>query len=430
MSKARRVFLKQSALGLAATAIAPTATAKAEPQTPPELPPGAPPAFGTGPKTGPEVTPQTFAEAEKLMQVEMTQAEREQAAKNWQVSMAPQYERRTGPRKVTIDDQTAPASRWDPASIPGAQIGATKDRFQTSNRPDRPLPHDDPDIAFAGIRDLASWIKTKQLTSQRLTAIYLNRLEKFQPRINAVITLTKDLAMDQARRADQEISGGQYKGPLHGIPWGAKDLLDTKGIPTTYGAEPYRDRRPTKNAAVIDRLEKAGAVLVAKLSLGALALNDIWFGGQTNNPWLPEEGSSGSSAGPGAATAAGCVAFAMASETGGSIIGPAMRNGVTGLRPTYGRVPRTGAMTLCWTLDRLGPMARYVEDTRSSSRPSQAPTKATPPASKATSTSTPKHPSPASGSATSRGGWTSRPRPKSTAKRSTPSASSGWKRRR
>ena len=416
MSKARREFLKQSALGLAATAIAPTATAKAEPQTPPELPPGAPPAFGTGPKTGPEVTPQTFAEAEKLMQVEMTQAEREQAAKNWQVSMAPQYERRTGPRKVTIDDQTAPASRWDPASIPGAQIGATKDRFQTSNRPDRPLPHDDPDIAFAGIRDLASWIKTKQLTSQRLTAIYLNRLEKFQPRINAVITLTKDLAMDQARRADQEISGGQYKGPLHGIPWGAKDLLDTKGIPTTYGAEPYRDRRPTKNAAVIDRLEKAGAVLVAKLSLGALALNDIWFGGQTNNPWLPEEGSSGSSAGPGAATAAGCVAFAMASETGGSIIGPAMRNGVTGLRPTYGRVPRTGAMTLCWTLDKLGPMARYVEDTRSSSRPSQAPTKATPPASKATSTSTPKHPSPASGSATSRGGWTSRPRPKSTAK--------------
>ena len=363
MSKARREFLKQSALGLAATAIGPTATAKAEPQTPPELPPGAPPAFGTGPKTGPEVTPQTFAEAEKLMQVQMTQAEREQAAKNWQVSMAPQYERRTGPRKVTIDDQTAPASRWDPASIPGAQIGATKDRFQTSNRPDRPLPHDDQDIAFAGIRDLASWIKTKQLTSQRLTAIYLNRLEKFQPRINAVITLTKDLAMDQARRADQEISGGQYKGPLHGIPWGAKDLLDTKGIPTTYGAEPYRDRRPTKNAAVTDRLEKAGAVLVAKLSLGALALNDIWFGGQTNNPWLPEEGSSGSSAGPGAATAAGCVAFAMASETGGSIIGPAMRNGVTGLRPTYGRVPRTGAMTLCWTLDKLGPMARYVEDT-------------------------------------------------------------------
>ena len=357
MSKDRREFLKQSALGLAATAIAPAA------QTPPELPPGAPPAFGTGPKTGPEVTPATFAEAAKLMQIQLTQGEREQAAKNWQVSMAPLYERRTGPRKVAIDDQTAPASRWDPASIPGAQIGAKQDRFVTTNRPSRPLPTKEEDIAYAGITDLASWIKSKQLTSERLTTICLNRLERFQPRINAVITLTRDLALQQARKADQEIQRGQYKGPLHGIPWGAKDLLDTKGIPTTYGAEPYRNRIPDTNGAVAERLEKAGAVLVAKLSLGALALNDIWFGGQTNNPWLPEEGSSGSSAGPGAATASGCVPFAIASETGGSIIGPAMRNGVTGLRPTFGKVPRTGAMTLCWSLDKLGPMARYVEDT-------------------------------------------------------------------
>jgi Asp-tRNA(Asn)/Glu-tRNA(Gln) amidotransferase A subunit family amidase len=363
MRKARREFLKQSALGLASAAVAPKAIAKADPQTPPELPPGAPPAFGTGPKVGPQITAQTIAEAEKLVQVELTPTERAQAAANWQVSMAPQYERRKGPRKVTIDPTTAPATRWDPASIPGAQIGAKRDRFQTTTRPDRPLPHNDADIAFAGIRDLASWIRTKQLTSQRLTTLYLERLEKFQPKINATITLTKDLAMGQAKRADQEINSGRYKGPLHGIPWGAKDLLDTKDIPTTYGAEPYRDRRPKQNAAVVDRLEKAGAVLIAKLSLGALALNDIWFGGQTNNPWLLEEGSSGSSAGPGAATAAGCVAFAMASETGGSIIGPAMRNGTVGLRPTYGRVPRTGAMTLCWTLDKLGPMARYVEDT-------------------------------------------------------------------
>ena len=297
------------------------------------------------------------------MQVELTPKEREQAAGNWQISMAPQYERRSGPRKVTIDPATAPATLWDPTKIPGAKIGATTDRFQTSNNPPRPLPTKEEDIAYAGITDQAHWIKTRQLTSQRLTTIYLQRLERFQPKLNAVITLTKDLANEQARRADQEIGSGRYKGPLHGIPWGAKDLLDTKDIPTTYGAEPYRDRRPTKNAAVTDRLEKAGAVLIAKLSLGALALNDIWFGGQTNNPWLPEEGSSGSSAGPGAATAAGCVSFAMASETGGSIIGPAMRNGVTGLRPTYGRVPRTGAMTLCWSLDKLGPMARYVEDT-------------------------------------------------------------------
>ena len=169
--------------------------------------------------------------------------------------------------------------------------------------------------------------------------------------------------MTQARAADREIAAGHYRGPLHGIPWGAKDLLDTAGIPTTYGAEPFRNRIPAEDAVVTRRLHAAGAVLVAKLSLGALALNDIWFGGQTMNPWLLEEGSSGSSAGPGAATAAGLVGFAIGSETDGSIVSPSMRCGITGLRPTYGRVPRTGAMTLCWSLDKLGPMARSVEDT-------------------------------------------------------------------
>jgi Asp-tRNA(Asn)/Glu-tRNA(Gln) amidotransferase A subunit family amidase len=180
--------------------------------------------------------------------------------------------------------------------------------------------------------------------------------------LRCIITLTRDLALKQAKQADSEIRAGKYRGPLHGIVWGAKDLLDTAGIPTTFGAEPYRDRVPSEDAAVVQRLDQAGAVLIGKLSLGALALNDIWFGGQTMNPWLLEEGSSGSSAGPGAATAAGLVAFAMGSETGGSIIGPSMRCGLTGLRPTYGRVPRTGAMTLCWSLDKLGPMTRYVED--------------------------------------------------------------------
>jgi Asp-tRNA(Asn)/Glu-tRNA(Gln) amidotransferase A subunit family amidase len=168
--------------------------------------------------------------------------------------------------------------------------------------------------------------------------------------------------MAQAKKADAEIAAGKYRGPLHGIPWGAKDLLDTAGIATTYGAEPFRDRVPAADAAVVKRLHEAGAVLVAKLSLGALALNDIWFGGQTMNPWLLEEGASGSSAGPGAATAAGLVGFAIGSETGGSIVAPSMRCGVTGLRPTYGRVARTGAMTLCWSLDKLGPMTRSVED--------------------------------------------------------------------
>jgi len=168
--------------------------------------------------------------------------------------------------------------------------------------------------------------------------------------------------VEQARKADREIGAGKYRGPLHGIPWGAKDLVDTAGIATTYGAEPFRNRIPQSDAVVVKRLHDAGAVLIAKLSMGALALNDIWFGGQTMNPWLPEEGSSGSSAGPGAATAAGLVGFSIGSETGGSIIGPSMRCGIAGLRPTFGRVPRTGAMTLCWSLDKLGPMTRSVED--------------------------------------------------------------------
>jgi Asp-tRNA(Asn)/Glu-tRNA(Gln) amidotransferase A subunit family amidase len=196
----------------------------------------------------------------------------------------------------------------------------------------------------------------------RLTNIYLARLQRFDSKLRCVITLTRELALAQATQADEEIAAGKYRGPLHGIPWGTKDLLDTAGIPTTYGAEPFRNRVPSEDSAVVKRLHNAGAVLVAKLSLGALALNDIWFGGQTMNPWLPEEGASGSSAGPGAATAAGLVGFAIGSETGGSIVSPSMRCGITGLRPTYGRVPRTGAMTLCWSLDKLGPMTRSVED--------------------------------------------------------------------
>jgi Asp-tRNA(Asn)/Glu-tRNA(Gln) amidotransferase A subunit family amidase len=212
------------------------------------------------------------------------------------------------------------------------------------------------------VTHLSRWIEQRKLTSQRLTQIYLTRLERFDPKLHCVITLTRELALAQARKADEELAAGKYRGPLHGIPWGAKDLLDTAGIPTTYGAEPYRDRVPSEDAAVVKRLSDAGAVLVAKLSMGAFALNDIWFGGQTMNPWLLVEGSSGSSAGPGAATAAGLVAFAVGSETGGSIIGPSMRCGLTGLRPTFGRVPRTGAMTLCWSLDKLGPMTRSVED--------------------------------------------------------------------
>jgi Asp-tRNA(Asn)/Glu-tRNA(Gln) amidotransferase A subunit family amidase len=246
---------------------------------------------------------------------------------------------------------------------PGQNAGPERDRFIRSKGEPTPLPAKDDEIAFAPLTQLSRWIEQRKLTSERLTGVYLDRLQRFDPKLHCVITLTRDHALAQAKQADAEIAAGKHRGPLHGIPWGAKDLLDTAGIATTYGAEPFRNRVPAADAAVVKRLNDAGAVLVAKLSLGALALNDIWFGGQTMNPWLLEEGSSGSSAGPGAATAAGLVGFAIGSETGGSIVSPSMRCGVTGLRPTYGRVPRTGAMTLCWSLDKLGPMARSVEDT-------------------------------------------------------------------
>ena len=334
-----------------------TALAK---QTPPT--PGAPPAFGTSPPIGPTVTPETFAEAEKLVQVQMTPRDLAQAAGNWQQSLASVYERRTGPRKLQIEETIAPATVWNPTP-PGTISGPPQDSFSFRASPAPALPVRDEDIAFAPVAFLSQWIRSRQITSERLTNIYLARLERFDPKLRCVITLTRDHAIAQARAADKEIAAGQYRGPLHGIPWGAKDLLDTAGIPTTYGAEPYRDRVPTQDAAVTARLNQAGAVLVAKLSLGALALNDIWFGGETMNPWLIEEGSSGSSAGPAAAVAAGLVGFAIGSETQGSIVSPSMRCGVTGLRPTYGRVPRTGAMTLSWTCDKLGPMARSVEDT-------------------------------------------------------------------
>jgi Asp-tRNA(Asn)/Glu-tRNA(Gln) amidotransferase A subunit family amidase len=328
----------------------------------PTLPPGSPPAFGTAPNTGPPVSPSTFSEAEKLVQFELTSSDRRMAADNWRSSIAPLYERRTGPRKFAPPSSLAPASRWDPM-LPGLDAGPSRDRFiRSASTSGGRLPANDEDIAFASVSRLSHWIETRQLTSERLTHIYLDRLQSFNPKLRCVITLTTDSALPQAKQADREIAAGHYRGPLHGIPWGAKDLLDTAGIATTYGAEPYRNRMPSEDAVVVKRLRDAGAVLVAKLSLGALALNDIWFGGQTMNPWLLEEGSSGSSAGPGAATAAGLVGFAIGSETGGSIVGPSMRCGITGLRPTYGRVPRTGAMTLCWSLDKLGPMTRGIED--------------------------------------------------------------------
>jgi len=368
MPTSRRTFLSMtslSSLGLLGSSVLDTAILPARtPQPPPSQSPtpGAPPAFGTAPPVGPEVTPATFAEAGKLLQVEMSPADLATAASNWRMQMAPLYERRTGPRKFSPEPSLAPATQWNP-TLPGIPAPKSDSTFVRTGAPVPPLPAKDEDIAFAPVTHLSRWIETRQLTSTRLTQVYLDRLERFNAQLRCVITLTRDHALAQAAAADSEVAAGHYRGPLHGIPWGAKDLLDTANIPTTWGAEPYRNRVPTVDATVTQRLNEAGAILVAKLSLGALALNDIWFGGQTMNPWLLEEGSSGSSAGPGSAVAAGLVGFAIGSETGGSIVSPSMRCGVTGLRPTYGRVPRTGAMTLCWSLDKLGPMARSVEDT-------------------------------------------------------------------
>ena len=359
----RRKFLAVGTLGVLGVAISePSATGlQNPPATVPPATAGTPPAFGTAPGTGPQVSAATFVEAEKLVAISLTEREREQAAGNWRNSLAPVYERRTGPRKIAIEPSIAPWSRWDSA-LPGTTPGPAENRFVASRIDPGPLPSNDEDIAFANVTQLSQWIETRKLASERLTKIYLARLKKFDPKLHCVITLTEELALAQAQQADAEIAAGHYRGPLHGIPWGAKDLLDTADIHTTYGAEPFRNRIPSTDATVVERLHAAGAVLVAKLSMGALALNDIWFGGETLNPWLLEEGSSGSSAGPGSATAAGLVAFSIGSETGGSIVSPSMRCGLTGLRPTFGRVPRTGAMTLCWSLDKLGPMTRGVED--------------------------------------------------------------------
>jgi len=364
MAKSRREFLMTTSAAILGAAAAANAQPPVAPdrEDPTEPTPGAPPAFGTAPASGPEVSPATFAEAEKLVQVRMTERDRAQAAQNWRNSMAALHERRTGPRKVQLGSTVAPYSQWNPV-LPGHKGIPKRSRFVRSNAGPGPFPSDDADIAFAPVWKLSQWIQSRKLSSERLTNIYLARIERFDLKLRSVITLTRDLALAQAKTADREISSGKYRGPLHGIPWGSKDLLDTAGIPTTYGAEPFMNRVPEDNAAVVRRLHEAGAVLVAKLSLGALALNDIWFGGQTMNPWLLEEGASGSSAGPGAATAAGLVAFSIGSETEGSIVSPTMRCGLTGLRPTFGRVPRTGAMTLCWSMDKLGPMTRSVEDT-------------------------------------------------------------------
>ncbi len=258
---------------------------------------------------------------------------------------------------ATIFKPALPGREPKGPATPGASVRYTKPPLTLKR------PANLEDVAFWPIAKIAALVERRLVTSTELTEMYLARLKRYQPLLQFYVTLTEDLARQQAADADREIKAGKYRGPLHGLPWGAKDLLATRGIRTTFGAEPYVDQVIDYDATVVERLRNAGAVLVAKLTLGALAQGDRWFGGRTNNPWNPAAGSSGSSAGPGSATAAGCVAFSIGTETRGSIISPSAVNGVVGLRPTYGRVSRYGAMALSNTMDKIGPMCRYVEDT-------------------------------------------------------------------
>lgn len=263
---------------------------------------------------------------------------------------------------VKLDNAVAPAILFSPLPHPNAVPKGPQRPVVMSRQPARTRPANLESLAFAPLTELAGLVRRRQVTSVELTTMYLDRLARLDPRLLCVTTLLRDRALDKARAADAEIAAGRYKGPLHGIPWGAKDLLAVKGHPTTWGTAPYKDQVLDHDATVVQRLDAAGAVLIAKLTLGELAQGDRWYGGMTRNPWKLDQGSSGSSAGPGSATAAGCVGFAVGSETLGSISSPSTRNGVTGLRPTFGRVPRTGAMALSWTMDKLGPMCRSVED--------------------------------------------------------------------
>ena len=268
-------------------------------------------------------------------------------------------------RSVLKENGLPPALLFDVGSATGPTTGETKRagiQSASTSKPPTGCPDNVEEMAFYSVEELGYFLRTGQVTSLALTKMYLERLKRYGPTLECVITLTEELALEQAKRADEEMAAGKRRGPLHGIPWGAKDLLATKNYPTTWGATPFKEQLIDEDAAVVQKLEEAGAVLVAKLTMGALAWGDVWFGGKTRSPWNLNEGSSGSSAGSGAATAAGLVGFAIGTETFGSIVSPSTACGLSGLRPTFGRVSRAGAMALSWSLDKIGPMCRSVGD--------------------------------------------------------------------
>ncbi len=318
-------------------------------------------AQGQGPQNAGPVKPETVEAAEAITGVDFHREDETAIANGLNTRLRTFQQLRQS--EIPVD--TDPAIMFKPSlpgrepkgpATPGAAIKYAKPPLTLKR------PANLEEVAFWPVAKLAALIERQLVTSTELTEMYLARLKRYQPTLNFYVTLTEDLARQQAADADREIKAKKYRGPLHGLPWGAKDLFATKGIRTTWGGEPYVNQVFDYDATVVERLREAGAVLVAKLTLGALAQGDRWFGGRTNNPWNPQQGSSGSSAGPGSATAAGCVAFSIGTETRGSIISPSSVNGVVGLRPTYGRVSRHGAMALSNTMDKAGPMCRHVED--------------------------------------------------------------------
>lgn len=307
---------------------------------------------------GAEITKETIAAAEEIAGVSFTDDERAMMVRN----LNNQKNAIAALHRIALDNSVSPVLVFDPVPA-GASLPEKREERMTRERmPLLARPGALEELAFEPVARLSELIRTRRVKPSELTEMYLSRLKRHDPQLQCVISLTEDRARDQARAADAEIAAGTYRGPLHGIPWGAKDLLATRGYKTTWGAGPYRDQTIDVDAEVVRRLDNAGAILVAKLTLGELAQGDNWFGGITRNPWWPEQGSSGSSAGPASATAAGLVGFSIGTETLGSISSPATRCGVSGLRPTFGRVPRTGAMALAWSMDKIGPMCRSVED--------------------------------------------------------------------
>jgi Asp-tRNA(Asn)/Glu-tRNA(Gln) amidotransferase A subunit family amidase len=303
------------------------------------------------------ITGETVAEAEKLLGLDFSDSKIGMMVSGLKNQLS-DFE---AMRKFPLSNSVLPAMQFNPIPI-GMKIDTKHRKFKISPAGKVKLPENMDDLAFYSVRQLGELIKRRQITSEKLTRFYLDRLKKYGPKLECVVTLTEDLALAQAKQADAEIAAGHYRGPLHGIPYGAKDLLATKDIRTTWGAAPYTNQVFKDDATVIKRLEQAGAVLLAKTTLGELAMGETWFGGMTRNPWNPKEGSSGSSAGTCAATSAGLVPFGIGTETLGSIVSPCDRCGVTGLRPSYGRVSRTGAMALSWSMDKIGPICRSVED--------------------------------------------------------------------